>query len=368
MKHAVRRFPANPRAVAGRVALWSTALALAGVAGLLPRVEAQTQDQQQQKFGETIVTADNIDYDLGKKQVVASGNVELISGESRITSEKMTVQMTPARGLDWAKCEGKVYVEKKNPQEGTGMEARGQTLDYSETNQKAVLDGDVTAHMLSPRLAKPAVITGSKVEMDLKTQQNVVFRSPAAQAKIHVEPKGEEGKKTPEPLDLTADKIEMNSVTQEYIATGKPVMQKPTSKLQARRIRFVVESNTNDVKTAYAEQDVIFDGKGENGQVIHTTANNGVYNRDNTELVLTGMVQAQIREPGDDRPTVYQGAKFIHNTVSGRSNLVGTKEEPAKVIVPGGKLGTPGEKPAAEEKKPAAEEKKAPAASGTDKK
>lgn len=367
MKHAFRSTSASSRAVSGRVALWSVALLLAGAAGWGRQADAQTSDQLQQKFGETIVTADNIDYDLGKKQVIASGNVELVSGTSRMTSEKMTVQMTPARGLDWVKCEGKVYVEKKNPEDATGMQANGQVLDYSESEQKAVLSGDVVAHLLSPRLMKPAVVTGSKVEMDLKNQKNVVFRHPNAQAKVHVEPKGQEGKKTPEPLDLTADRIEMNSVTQEYIATGKPVMAKPTSKLQAKRIRFTVENGTNDVKMAYAEQDVIFDGTGENGSIIHTTANNGTYNRDLNELVLTGMVQAQIREPGDERPTVYQGGKFVHNTASGRSNLIGTKEEPARVILPGGKLNQVG--PAdVEPKKPAAEEKKTPAAAGSEKK
>lgn len=371
MKYANRSLAAvRPRNLAGRAVLWSSALFLAGAAGLLTRVDAQTQDQQQQKFGETIVTADNIDYDLGKKQVIASGNVELTSGQSRLTAEKMTVQMTGARGLDWAKCEGKVYVEKKNPEDGTGMQANGQTLDYSETEQKAILQGGVVAHLLSPRLQKPAVITGARIEMDLKKQENVVLRSPDTQAKVHVEPKGEEGKKTPEPLDLTADRIEMNSVTQEYIATGNPVMAKPTSRLQAKRIRFVVENGTNDVKMAYAEKDVVFDGTGEGGSIIHTTADNGTFNRENNELVLTGMIQAQIRDPGDERPTVYQGAKFVYNTVSRRSNLIGTPQQPARVIVPGGKVAsqTDEKKPGEGDAKKPAEEKKEPAAAGTEKK
>ena len=165
---------------------------------------SQTAEQQQQKIGETVVTADNIDYDLGKRQVIASGNVELVSATSRLTADKMTVQMAVNRGLDWAKCEGKVFVEKKDPEKKTVTTANGQTLDYSETNQTAVLSGGVVAHIASPRLAKPAVITGARVNMDLEKDVHVVHRSEGAQAKVHVEPKGE-GKGTPEPLDLMGD-------------------------------------------------------------------------------------------------------------------------------------------------------------------
>jgi len=321
---------------------------------------AAQQNQQQQKFGETIVTADQIDYDLGKKQVIASGNVDLVSGESHLTAEKMTVQMAANKGLDWARCEGKVVVEKKNAEENTSMRATGQTLNYSETEQKASLEGDVVAHLSSPRLAKPATITGAKVDMDLKTQKNVVVRSPGAQAKVHVEPKGQEGKPTPEPLDLMADRIEMNGQTQEYIASGKPVLVRPTSKLQAKRIRFTVEDDAKDVKVAYAEQNVVFDGQGENGSVIHTTADNGVFTREINELVLSGAVVATIKDPEEERPTVYQGSKFTYNTKTRASRLSGSAAAgtPARIVVPGGKFqgGTP------------EKSEKAPAAAGSDKK
>lgn len=356
-----------------RLSLLGAALVLVSAAGLAPArpSAAQTEDgQQKQKFGETVITADNIDYDLGKKQVIADGHVELVSGNSRMTSEKMTVQMTQGRELDWAKCEGKVFVEKKNPEDGTGMEARGQTLDYSETNQTAVLTGGVTAHLLSPRLSKPAVVTGSRIDMDLKASRNVVHRSPEAQAKVHVEPKGDEKNTMPEPLDLMGDQIEMNSETQEYIATGKPVMQKPTSKLQARVIRFTVEKATNDVKMAYAEKDVIFDGQGENGSILHATGDNGVFDRDSHDIVITGMIHATQKEPGDDRPTIYEGGKFTYNTESRKSRLSGPN---AKVIVPDSKtMRKPSDaekkgdekKPGDGEKKPEAEKKPEPKKDG----
>ena len=324
--------------------------------GLASGARAQTADQQQQKFGETVVTADNIDYDLGKKQVIATGSVDLVSGTSRITAEKMTVQMAANKGLEWARCDGKVTIEKKNPQDNSMLTARGRTLEYLETAQKANLQGDVIAHLDSQRLAKPAVVTGERVDMDLTTRQNIVTRSPAAQAKVHVEPKGKEGGATPEPMDLAADRIEMNSETQEYVATGKPVLLRPTSKLQAKRLRFQVQEETNDVKVAYAEEEVIFDGQGESGSVIHATGDNAVFTRDVNELVVTGMVLATVKDPDEEKPTVYQGGKFTYNTRTRASRLSGEGKGPAKVVFPGGKL------PAGKPEKPAA----APA--GTDKK
>lgn len=343
---------------APRLALLGAALVLASAAGFVPArpSEAQTESgQQRQKFGETVITADDIDYDLGKKQVIASGNVELISADSRMTSDKMTVQMTQARALDWAKCEGKVYIEKKNPEQpGTEMEARGQVLDYSEVNQTATLHGGVIAHVASPRLAKPAVITGSRVDMNLKTKENVIHRSPEAQAKVHVEPKGDDKNSMPEPLDLVGDQIEFNGRTQEYKATGKPMMQRPTARLQARVIRFTVEESTNDVKMAYAEKDVVFDGQGENGSMVHATGDNGVFDRANNEIIITGMIHATQKEPGDDRPTIYEGGKFTYNTRTRKSRLSGTKEHPAKIIVPDTKtLKKPDEKKPDDDKKPA---------------
>ena len=348
----------NPHGIihpALRYAALALTLSVTAGLGLASGGRAQAQEQQQQKFGETVVTADNIDYDLGKKQVIASGNVDLVSGNSRITAEKMTVQMAANKGLDWARCEGKVVVEKKNPADNSTMTARGQSLDYLEKDQKAKLQGDVIAHLDSPRLAKPAVITGERVDMDLTTRQNVVTRSAAAQAKIHVEPKGKEGSPTPEPLDLAADRIEMNSATQEYIATGKPVLLRPTSKLQAKRLRFQVQEETNDVKVAYAEEEVIFDGQGESGSVIHSTGDNAVFTRDVNELVVTGMVLATVKDPDDEKPTVYQGSKFTYNTKTRASRLSGPG---ARVTFPGGNLpvkraGTPAAAGGAD-KKPAA--------------
>jgi lipopolysaccharide transport protein LptA len=324
------------------------------------RAAASTQKPVQQKFGETTVTAANIDYDLGKRLVIATGSVELISGNNRLTSDKMTVQMAANRGLQWARCDGRVYIEKKDPEGGRNITGNSDKLEYFETEQKANLQGDVTVNLASPRLAKPAVVTGSRMDINLATQENVVHRSPDAQAKVHVEPKGQEGKPAPEPVDLVGDKIEMNGRTQEYRATGKPMMVRPSSKLQAKTIRFQVEEASNEVKVAYAEEDVIFDGKGETGSTIHTTGDHAVFTRETNELVLTGNVVAHIKEPDEDEPSVYKGDKFIYNTLTRAARLIGSPTRPATVYIPPGK--GPAEKPGEKAEKPAE------AAGGGDKK
>jgi lipopolysaccharide transport protein LptA len=296
------------------------ALAITVAPGLLSAQLVEAQERQQ--IGDMIVKAAETEFDFMKNIVVFTGSVDLVSKSSHMTADKMTVYLTPKRELVSATCVGSVFIEKKNPEQGTTMTARGRTLEYSERDQKANLEGDTVVHLGSPRLAKPALVTGARIDMDLKSQQNVVVGTGGAQAKVHLEPKTEEGKPAPEPVDLTADRIEMNSVTQEYIATGKPVMTRPSSKLQARRIRFMLEEDGRDVKVAYAENDVVYDSRSEDGDTTHATGNNGVYTREITELVLEGAVNARTKEAKAEKPTIYQGEKFIYNTRTGVGKLI----------------------------------------------
>jgi lipopolysaccharide transport protein LptA len=193
--------------------------------------------------------------------------------------------------------------------------------------------------------------------MNLATEENVVVRTEKEQAKVYVEPKGEEGKPAPEPITMVGDRIEMNGKTQEYVATGKPVMVRPTSKLQAKRIRFQVEEDTQDVKVAYAEEDVIFDGQNAKGSLVHATGNNGAFNRVSNEIVLTGAVNASTRDASDEEPIVYQGDRFVYNTLTRKTRLLSDSQ--AMITIPGGKAPAVGKKPdeASAEKAPAADGK-----------
>jgi lipopolysaccharide transport protein LptA len=331
------------------VACWALT-ALLGVGWLgVTRASAQNQaDAQKVQLGDTVITADQLDYDLEKKQYIFTGKelVELISGNSRMTARKMWVQMTPDNELSTARCEGEVRIEKKDPEAGTMMTASAKLLEYFEKEQRATLTGSVVLNQESPKLAKPMVVTGQRVEMDLAGKKNVVHRGPDAQAKAHVQPKGTDGMPA-EPVDLVADRIDVNSETQEYVATGKPVMVRPSTRLEARKLRFQVDPKVNDVTVAYAEGDVVFDSKNEKGNTIHATADNGTYNKELNELKLIGKVRAATKEPTAPKPTIYECDNFFYNTATGYQRMSGN----VKVVLP--------EKP-----KPAAEDGDKSAADG----
>lgn len=321
----------------------------AGVAGGL-RAGAQQPPQLKQQVGELEILAADIAFDAEKNQYKLVGNVDLKSKNTHLTSDEMTVQLTPKKELVSAECKGKVFIEKKDLEEGTQVTARSQELNYSEVEQHADLKGAVRVEQTSPRLAKPAVITGDKVDLDLKAGKNVVLRGPGAQAKVHVEPKGEQGKPTPEPVDLTADRIEMNSRTQQYVATGKPAMTRPSSKLQAKRIRFELDEKGTEVKVAYADEDVIIDDKNENGTVLHATANQGVYRKPENLVTLDGTVAAAVTRAGEEQPSTYAGEHFEYNLKSGGHRLTNARATIRQEKKEGDKPNAPAVKDAADKK------------------
>ncbi len=292
------------------------------VIGLLGRAGAQTA-QEVQRFGTTTVKADTFDYDLEKRQVIAVGSVSLESGVSRLTARTMTVQLAQNRTLDWARCEGDVYVEKAIPDEKARVQGWGKTLDYYEARKMAFLIGEARVLLTTPRLDKPAQITGSRIEMNLDTQENRVLGREGEPARIHLDPKADPNGAPPDPVDLVAGTIVMNARTHIYEATDKPVLTRASGRLQAERIVFEVEANGTDLKTARASKNVVFDGKNSKGSLIHTTADDGVYTYATSDLVLTGSVHATIRDPGEDQPEVLQGREFSYNTRTRYSRLKG---------------------------------------------
>jgi len=322
------------------------AAALVSRAGAQDRKPAAPKSQTQKpaeptkgvkaQVGDTVITAGEIDYNTEKRQYIFTVDVDLVSKTTHMTSDRMTVQLDDQNQMQWAKCDGNVTIDKKDP-DGTMMTGRGRTMEYYDVEQKANLQGNVTVTQSSERLAKPAVITGSRVDMDLKTKKNVVYRSPDTQAKAHIEPKGKEGDPTPEPADLVGDRIDQDGQNNEYVATGKPFFVRPSSRLQAKTIRFSVDQKTNDIDVAYAEENVIYDGQSEKGSVVHCTGDHGEFHKDQNLMTMDGSpdgggtVHATVKDPGDEKPTIYQGVKFIYNTETGYRKLVG---KPASIILP----------------------------------
>lgn len=366
--------------------LAALALSLGAAAGLVGQAQAQKAAAKKEKsaapaaqklqFGDTVITSGEIDYDLANRQYIFTGKVDLLTSTTHMTSDKMTVQMNPDNEMLWAKCAGTVTVDKKNPEDGTTMTGTGDLLEYFDKQQKANLQGDVVVRQESPKLAKPAIITGSRVDLDLAKKVNVVKRSAGEQAKVHLEPKGEEGKPIPEPVDLLGNEIQMNSETQEYTATGQPSMVRPSSRIKADKINFLVDKKTNEVSVAHATDNVIFDAQSEKGSVVHATGDHSVFNKETNELLMEvsktspNFVHATVKDPEEEKPTVYQGASFLYNTKTGYRKLkADLPEHPAVIILPekpkGQKSDTVPAAPGAPEKK---DKKDAPPPAGAEKK
>lgn len=352
----------------GRLALTSLAMTVGVLPALLSAARVQAQGGGRSTIPGirgTQITGDDLEFDFGSKQYILTGDVKLRSGEKALDAQKMTVQLTATRELEWAKCEGGVYLEQKNTADGTQMTGKGRTLEYYEKKQLAYLKGGILVTQSSPRLLKPAEITGDHVDLNLQTKVNVVYGGGGKQAKVHAEPKGNPqaggaGKKSesPEPVDLLGDQITMNSETQEYVSNGSPRMQRPTSDLRAKTIRFQIDQETNEVKTAYADDNVIFDGKSTQGSVIHATGDKGVFTQATNEVTLDGQVHATIKDPDQDEPSVYQGQRFVYNTVTGNYRLKGNPGGPATVVLP--------QRPAAPEKPATPGKPAAPATPATE--
>src|SRR5688500_7285562 len=105
------------------------------------KAEVKPEAKKPQKttsLGEVVVKSNQVVYDTNNRKVIFTGNVDLVSQQSHLTSDKMAIDLTPDNEIKLAHCEGKVFVEKKN-EDGTMMTARSQILDYSETEQTANL-------------------------------------------------------------------------------------------------------------------------------------------------------------------------------------------------------------------------------------
>jgi lipopolysaccharide transport protein LptA len=337
----------------GVVAVLLTAAALALHARAVP---AQAP-QQQLRIGSTVAEFDELEFDFKTRQYTFSGNVRLTTRDGYLKAPRMVVQRTAEQALDWARCEGGVYLERKNAEDGTVMTGEGRTLEYYELKQLAHLVGAAVVRQSSPRLARPAVVRGERIDMNLESRVHVVAGVPGKQAVAHLEPLGRPGPDgkpgvPPEPVDLIADRISMKSATQEYEAVGNPRFVRPSSRLTAEVIRFQVDPSSNDVRTATAQRRVVFDGKGEQGSLVHATGDLGTFDKETSEVTLTGNVHATVRDPDEEEPSVYQGHQFLYNTQTGYRKLIRGKDAQASVVLPPGKAARTESTPARPENPP----------------
>ncbi|MBM3458020.1 MAG: hypothetical protein FJX77_05760, partial [Armatimonadetes bacterium] len=272
---------------------------------------------------ETTFKADEIDFDAELRRYVAVGQCSVESGPSRLTAGKVTIQFLQNQTLDWARCEGDVYMERRQPETNSQIQGWGKTLDYYEAKKMAILLGEARALVTTPRLNKPATVAGARIEMDLTTQESRVLGAAGVPARVHLEPRPGANQQPASPVDLTAGQIVMNGKTHIYEATREPLLVRADSRLRAEKIVFEVEESGAELKTARAEEKVTFDGKQTDGSLIHATSDRAVYTYSSSELVLIGNVHTTITKPGQERPNVFQGRELHLNTKTGNSRLLG---------------------------------------------
>ncbi len=301
--------------------------------GIQPSWGAPTQG------GVINISADLMSSNDDTRQYTASGNVILEFTNGKINADKMTVQQAASGALDWARCENNVKFERSDPEAKTSLKGVCKTLDYYESQRKAIFLGGVKMDLSTPKLDEPARITGSRIEMDLTTEENRVLGSAGEQARVKIKPRQADAATPAEPVDLTADLIVMNNKTQQYVATGSPLLVRPTARLKAKEIKFELDPTGTDLRKASGNGDVVFDSKHPTGALMHATADNAVFESQTNMVTLTGHVVASRTRPNDERPTVTQCEEFRYNLKTREGAAL-----KAKSIVPENALpGRPGE-------------------------
>lgn len=313
----------SSRAHTGRSLRSALALVVAVPLGLLAPAPAYAQAADTSALGPVEFRADLWEYDDAKRYLVATGNVFLDNGAGmKLNADKITAQMQEDMSVEWARAEGHVRLVRAATEKQNSLVMTGAKCFYNEKKQTANLEGGARVEIGSPRLAKPAVLTGSRVDANLTDDVYVVHKTASAPAKIHLEPKGAEGQPAPDPVDLTAAKITLNNDTMSVLANGNPLLLSKQERLKGDVIQFTVDKKTNDVAVARADGNVIYDGVDEKGQRVHSTSDHAVFNRVDHLLTLTGSVVWEQYAPGSDKPKVYRGPEMRYKTDTGVANGV----------------------------------------------
>jgi lipopolysaccharide transport protein LptA len=305
--------------------------------------------------GETIV-ADAISGRIGVA-VHAIGRVVMTGtpGSPRtLEADRVDVnQSKPGSGtarsaVQEARATGHVRLTSR-PKPDERMEATGAAGAYWPGNQKATLTGGVTVTMTSPQLLEPAVLTGSRAEIDLAHRAADVFRSDAAQVALRLHPKAQaphSGSTAPStgaagPVRLEADRMRMDNAANRVTATGSPVLLGDQGTVRGQTIWFDIDPKANDVKTVHASGSVLIDSQDPQRGTFHAKSDEAVMNRDSNTVILTGNVHGTNTRPDEPRPETLQTDVLIYNYQTGEYSMNSAGEARSQVQF------TPKPKPAA---------------------
>jgi lipopolysaccharide export system protein LptA len=315
---------------------------LAGVSLLalpFPAPPAEARTQLRLPSSGVEVTADDINRD--QAGVHATGNVIVTGSQGTLRADR--VDVVPEEGSGKPGRAGPVRVVRASgsvritsqPKPDERMEATGPLGTYWPGTKKAELTGGVTVRMTSPQLQEPAVLTGSRADIDLEKRSAEVVRTEPAQVALRLVPKPKPGAAgqaaAPMPVRLNADRVRWENATNQVTATGSPVMTGENSSVRAERISFLIDPQVNDVRTVHADGAVRIDSRNPEQGEFHATARQAVLNRGEETVVLTGNVDGKHTRPGETEPETFQTDELTYNFNTGGFHMRSAGEQKARL-------------------------------------
>jgi lipopolysaccharide transport protein LptA len=281
--------------------------------------------------GKVRVVADSFDVDPDGA-VHARGDVELRASQGTMRADRVDVSpqggKAPATAVRVARATGNVRLTSQG-QADQQMDARGDAGAYWPATQKAELTGGVTVTMTSPRLKEPAVLKGARADLNLAQRTAEVTRAPAAPVSVRLLPK----QQVSSPVLLEADRVRLESATNQVTATGSPVLVSDQGTVRAQKIWFAIDPKANDIHSVNAEGSVRIDSKDPQRGQFQATSREAVLTRADNTVVLTGDVEGSLVRPDQPEPQTFRGGELTYNFKTGAFRLGAAGERPARVTV-----------------------------------
>jgi lipopolysaccharide export system protein LptA len=281
---------------------------------------AETQQRATVPLSSTVELVANVISSPGTNQPIrATGNVIVKGPQGILYADQVDVIRetgpappgTPRSPVQVAKATGHVRVSRQSKPDER-LEATGTAGTFWPGTHKATLTGGVTVTATSPQLQEPAVLTGSRAEMNLAARTAEVFRTPQQQVALKLLPK-----QATAPVNLTGDRILMENATDRVTATGSPVLTGEQGIMRAEKIWFTVDPDAKNVKEVHGDGSVNIDAHDPQQGRLQATSQHAVMNQVTNDAVLTGDVDSTITRPDDPAPQALQTDQLIYNVKTG---------------------------------------------------
>jgi lipopolysaccharide transport protein LptA len=276
-----------------------------------------------------VLVADRMMGDWVALNLELVGKASLTSPETVMTSERMTLKGEKGGNrIASATASGSVRLRTLRDDNST-LTATGTAATYLPAEDRATLTGGVKLQFTSPQLAEPATLAGERVELALSSGKAVVYRTPAAPVVLVMRPKGGEG-----PVELRAERIEMDTRGGAVTAVGDPVMKHPQGTLAADKIWFDLDKATNDVREARAAGNVRFNAAWEDGRTAQGHSERATFERPEHRITMEGKVQLTQNAPGLEAPRQLSGETVKFDLKTRQVDVLGSSGKQAEFTAP----------------------------------